>query len=364
VSSVKHLNNYKSMYLMPWALYLVLEIKPTDCHYREFAGLFSKDMSPSFILRMQEIYIHRCKTLSEQWPLDHPDAPPLMPFQVVYPAPDTDSHEPNMEEDEKDPPEDNAMNRQTAEPPNHPNGQEEITGDETMEYDPDKQPPLTAVPLLCSLQHHFHDLMNKPLPEQDIGADTPLKINFHKAYNNWKDTVKTPDTFNPLLQRTILFPWALEHIQHSNNPSLSAEHMVTQWFDHYRGMTFEALLAASSMHLPDHRLNYHLGHSRDLCQPKDYINVPMTPKRANLQVNSLEQTLLKVGLATVKESRHRHYLAQLLWWALHQVPQPNHDAQLTAWFTETPEQLSVTLFTALRTYFGPPPNYELEGDDL
>jgi hypothetical protein len=90
----------------------------------------------------------------------------------------------------------------------------------------------------------------------------------------------------------------------------------------------------------------------------------MTPKGANLQVDSLEKTLLHRGLATVEAAAPRHYLAQLLWWALHQVPLANHDAKLTSWFTQTPEQLHLTLFTALQSYFGPPPKYELEGDDL
>jgi hypothetical protein len=41
----------------------------------------------------------------------------------------------------------------------------------------------------------------------------------------------------------------------------------------------------------------------------------------------------------------------------------NYDAKLTSWFTQPQEQLYLTLFAALQSYFGPPPKSELEDDD-
>jgi hypothetical protein len=171
-----------------------------------------------------------------------------------------------------------------------------------------------------------------------------LRTNYLKAYDDWKATVSLPATLSPQNRRIILFTWAMAHIQRHTTTSLSAEQLIPQWFAHYHGMPFKKLIAVSSMHLSHHRLNHHLGHSQDLYQPVDFIHIPMTHQRATQQTSSLEETLVHEGWAAVEEPMHWHNLAQLMWWALHLTPHANRDVKLCSWFTETAEQLYLTLF--------------------
>lgn len=369
IQSVQRMNDYKPMYLMAWAIYLVLDISPTDCHYRAFAGLFSQEISQEFVLQMQEWYIKYCRQTTANWIKDHPYAPQLMPSKVEYPDEEESPSDQPMEEEENQTDRETRCDMQAEatstlhQVPEDESGSPQPSNRETTEAHMELSvPPLTRVPKLRSMQDQFREVMNQPPSDKDVTETTPLGDVFLKAYNTWKQTTP-PDQMHPQNQRVILYTWAMEHIKYQTSPSINAEQLMAQWFTPYRGMTFEKLLAASSMNLSSQQLNHHLGISQSLSQPADFIHVPMTPMSATPEIASLEETLVKKGWA-IGDSSHRLLLAQLIWWALQMTPTENHDAKLSSWLTQTHEQLHLTLFEALQTYFGPPTTYELEGDDL